>query len=380
MRPRTVILLLVPLAFVACAAGPYADGPQASPPWDPDTRTEIRFFYSDLAPYGDWVLVEAHGWVWIPWDVPVGWRPYSHGRWVYTPDGWTWVSDWAWGWAPFHYGRWTWHHRYGWVWIPDGVWAPAWVAWRSGPGWIGWAPLPPGVSWRVGIGLDFGSVDLTLAVGSHWWVFVDERDFVDPHPWRRAYPMPRNAWLLRQTRDVTRYEDVDRRVVVRSLPPRDLERTLGRAVPRYEVEELRAPSGRWTEAIERERVKIYRPDPEIPGEAARTRPAETAPPPAERAYEKDRKELERWERTQEDRLEELHRKEIRRVPEDSSAAEVRKRQAAETRALREQVERQRQVLDERRELRESRTETKREAIEKQKAEEKPKAKRRKPPE
>lgn len=263
MRRAIPVVLSLPLALLAsaCAGALYAPGPPG-PAWGPgpDASVEVSFFYGDLAPYGDWLQADPYGWVWTPHGVPAGWRPYTVGRWVYTSDGWTWVSDWPWGWAPFHYGRWAWHPPLGWVWIPDRVWAPAWVTWRYGPGWVGWAPLPPGVSWRVGVGLSPGDVDLDLVVGTDGWVFVPERDFLDRRPLRRAEPLSRNPELLRRTRDVTRYEARDGRVLDRGLPVEDVERALQRAVPRYRVEDLKAPA-KASARVERDRVRVYRPEP-----------------------------------------------------------------------------------------------------------------------
>jgi len=392
MRLRTIVLVfLLPLAVVsaACYAGYYHPGPPPVRPWGPGPaagpEVEIGFFYSELVPYGDWILLESYGWVWMPWEVPAGWRPYTYGRWVYTIDGWTWISDWGWGWAPFHYGRWSWHQHYGWVWAPGTVWAPAWVAWRTGPGWVGWAPLPPGVGWRIGVGLDFGDVDLSIAIGTHWWVFVEDRDFLDHRPWHRAALVPRNAYLFGLTRDATRYRDVDRRVFVPGVPVERIERAVGRAVPRYRVEDLeRPPSGRF-DPFDRDRVRVYRPDPR--GGAARTRPSEPgrdagqAPPGAaaarveavERSQEKDLRQLESWERTQRERLDAVHRREVKKPPEGTSADEVRRRQKAEKQALEKQIERQKTAIDTRHDQQKKAVE------ERQKAVEKEKAKRRKPP-
>lgn len=106
------ILLTVALTFLGvsgCAA--YIGGPEGPPPpsWHTARPIEVSDFYEDMAPYGDWLWVEPWGWVWTPWDVEPGWRPYTHGRWAWTSLGWTWISDYSWGWAPFHYGRWTYH-------------------------------------------------------------------------------------------------------------------------------------------------------------------------------------------------------------------------------------------------------------------------------
>ncbi len=193
-------LEVAPSEQVVVAAGP--DGPQietyAAPELDDwDTwnyrRTDRQlealsaryvnddvYGLSDLDQHGSWRRVSSYGPVWIPRAVPVGWAPYTYGRWLYDPFyGWTWVDDAAWGWAPFHYGRWVRLHGY-WAWAPGpvvvrSVYAPAlvvfygsprlsvrissfspslaWVAlgwgepcvpwwghsrWRSRPHWLGW--------------------------------------------------------------------------------------------------------------------------------------------------------------------------------------------------------------------------------------------------
>ena len=58
---------------------------------------DVSVFYDELAPYGRWFTLEGYGWVWTPYGVSVGWRPYTYGYWVYTDYGWTWVSRWRWG-------------------------------------------------------------------------------------------------------------------------------------------------------------------------------------------------------------------------------------------------------------------------------------------
>ena len=93
---------------------------------------------SDLDQHGSWRRVESYGPVWIPRAVPVGWAPYSYGRWLFDPVyGWTWVDDAPWGWAPFHYGRWVHVHGY-WAWAPGPIvvrsyYAPALVAFYGSP-------------------------------------------------------------------------------------------------------------------------------------------------------------------------------------------------------------------------------------------------------
>jgi hypothetical protein len=133
-------------------------------------------FYSDLAPYGQWVDVPAYGRVWRP-QVAAGWRPYYYGHWEWTNEGWLWVSDEPFGWAAYHYGRWTYDTFYGWVWVPGYQWAPAWVHWRYSGDVIGWAPLAPGLSIYV----------TTYPFYDTWWTFVPTVRFVSVPVYRIAY-------------------------------------------------------------------------------------------------------------------------------------------------------------------------------------------------
>src|SRR5882672_1742497 len=79
--------------------------PQAAPTTDATTAAnspDVTLFYDSLAPYGEWTELAPYGWVWIPRDVPVGWQPYTTGRWVYADQaGWVWVGDEPWAWAPY---------------------------------------------------------------------------------------------------------------------------------------------------------------------------------------------------------------------------------------------------------------------------------------
>ena len=106
----------------------------------------VSTFYAELAPYGRWLEDPVHGWVWTPYEMDPLWRPYTVGRWVWSDEGWVWISDQPWGWATDHYGRWMPDDGYGWVWVPGTEWAPAWVMWRLGEDWVGWAPAPPGTA------------------------------------------------------------------------------------------------------------------------------------------------------------------------------------------------------------------------------------------
>ena len=107
----------------------------------------FQVFYDRLSPFGSWVSYPSYGYVWVPTAVPYGFRPYgSGGHWVYTDEGWTWISNYEWGWAPFHYGNWFYDDSYGWMWVPGYDWAPAWVTWGEYRNEYCWAPIGPGIS------------------------------------------------------------------------------------------------------------------------------------------------------------------------------------------------------------------------------------------
>ncbi len=72
---------------------------EAAPPPPTGDVTESDF-YDTLAPYGAWVNTTGYGWCWRPTVViyTAGWQPYcDHGHWVWTDDGWYWLSDYSWG-------------------------------------------------------------------------------------------------------------------------------------------------------------------------------------------------------------------------------------------------------------------------------------------
>jgi hypothetical protein len=137
------------------------------------TEVTISTFYEDLSSHGDWV--SYHGaTVFVPVDVPDGWRPYTLGHWVYTEQyGWLWVSDEPFGWATYHYGRWGYADDIGWYWVPGTRWAPAWVSWRRDREHIIWAPLPPRRD------PDLISIEVTFdTTPDYYWVVVPAREFL----------------------------------------------------------------------------------------------------------------------------------------------------------------------------------------------------------
>lgn len=139
------LALAVALALPGCAVStmPGMTPPRAMPAARAALAPEYRLFYDALVDYGDWVLLEPHGFVFRPRVDPLWWRPYYDGYWSPTDTyGWVWNSADPFGWATDHYGRWFYDEFQGWVWTPGLEWGPAWVAWRMGDDLVSWAPLP----------------------------------------------------------------------------------------------------------------------------------------------------------------------------------------------------------------------------------------------
>lgn len=153
-------------------------------------------FQAALEAYGSWQPHPQFGEVWVPYDLPPGWRPYTYGRWVYTDDwGWYWVSaeeEADWGWVTFHYGRWAHDRRLGWFWVPGDEWGPAWVDWRRGDDYVGWAPLPP------------DQVVYAYDDDPSYWSFVQPRYLIAPRLRTYYLPPQRAVVIFRQTVIVNR--------------------------------------------------------------------------------------------------------------------------------------------------------------------------------
>jgi hypothetical protein len=149
---------------------PYDDPSDPVP--DPDE------YENALSPYGSWQDDPQYGRFWRP-GVSAGWQPYLDGRWVWTPYGWTWISNEPWSWT-FHYGRWSYLPVWGWGWFPGSTWAPAWVRWSTWGGYVGWAPLSP-----------FG------APAFNRYLFVRNYDLCAPWLRRHVLPPGRVPWNVR---------------------------------------------------------------------------------------------------------------------------------------------------------------------------------------
>ncbi len=227
---------------------------QSQPYRDDDTP-----FRDDLAPYGQWVNLSGSGWVWSPYNLPAGWRPYSLGHWVLTDYGWTWASDEDFGWAVYHYGRWNLTPNYGWVWVPGTEWGPAWVAWHEGGGYVGWAPLPSQVRWQAGIGLDWGGININVAINANSWHFVETRHMCDPGLRTYVAPPARNVTLIQVTHNVTNYTYVDNRVINQSVKVETVGRAVGRTIPRYRVMPTEAPGADRGGKVRGQEFVVFKP-------------------------------------------------------------------------------------------------------------------------
>ena len=278
--------------------------------------------------------------------MPIGWQPYTYGHWVWTVDGWLWLSDWSWGWAPFHYGRWSYDAIYGWVWVPGHVWAPAWVAWRTGGGWVGWAPLPPGASWRIGIGLELGRVDLRMGIAHHHWLFVQERSFLERRLRQRLLHPARNATVFDKTGDVTRYSERERRVINHGPDSDRMGEIAGKALVARSLRSsdgpLRSPTtGRDSRG---DVIEVYRP--KVGNGSTKGKPSVredgSIRQPDKGTSERSR-EIDKWAEARRKELDRIHDTERKKAAAEDDRKRTLERQEAERKALERRVERQKQV-------------------------------------
>lgn len=170
--------------------------------------------YSDVSPrdqdylarFGVWITIAPYGMVWQP-NASRDWQPYEYGHWLWTDQGWSWISYEPYGWLVYHQGNWDYSPDYGWYWVPSEVWSPAAVDWVTYGDNICWAPAPPpGVilpePWESG--------------GDRYWDVVHVRDFTRENvgtyrimrhemvitgaTGRAEHAAPNAAWVAKTTR------------------------------------------------------------------------------------------------------------------------------------------------------------------------------------
>jgi uncharacterized protein YraI len=174
--------------------------------------TNRAVFYSQLAPFGNWVWLQGQ-YVFVPNNVGPYWRPYTVGRWVFTDRyGWMWASSEPFGWATYHYGRWGFSNQVGWFWVPGSRWAPAWVSWRSSNDYLAWAPLPPAYDESVSIEVNARNVP------DYYWQAVPSDQFLsDDLPRRIVRDQARFKPILQETRPLGNVTITNNNVVVNNV-------------------------------------------------------------------------------------------------------------------------------------------------------------------
>ncbi len=211
---------------------------------------DFQVFYNELSPYGTWIDHPEYGYVWMP-RVARGFTPYgSNGYWVFTDEGWTWVSNYSWGWAPFHYGRWFYDDFYGPMWVPGNEWGPGWVTWRRSEGYYGWAPIGPGISISVAYGSGYD-------VPYNHWRFVRDRDFGRTNI-SNYYVNTNNYTTIINSSVVINNSRTDRQrnVSYNAGPERnEVERHAGRLFKPMTIAESNKPGQR----INKQQLQLYRP-------------------------------------------------------------------------------------------------------------------------
>ncbi|MGD0036941.1 MAG: DUF6600 domain-containing protein [Bacteroidota bacterium] len=223
-----------------------------------DARMQFGFFYSALAPHGEWIEGESGTRVWRPFHIPNQWRPYLDGRWVWTDDyGWYWMSNEPFGWITYHYGRWYYDDYYGWVWMPDDVWAPAWVEWRYDDDYIGWAPLPPYARFNMTFGIRFTA---HWVAPVHYWNFIRYNRFGSIIRYRDTAPEEYARHLIHTGRTGPQYVIDHQRIINRGVDRTIIERRGNVRFANTEVKEIRGQSGeRIARSNDNQYIEIYRP-------------------------------------------------------------------------------------------------------------------------
>jgi hypothetical protein len=237
-----MLMLVIVLTAGACMPPPNVSAQEHA--------VSFQLFYDQLSPYGTWVDYQNYGYVWIP-NVDREFSPYgTNGHWVFTDDGWTWVSDYSWGWAPFHYGRWAYDDSYGWLWVPGTEWGPSWVNWRSADGYYGWSPMEPGISLSLSFGRPYNS-------NYDHWMFVRSGDFDRPDIGRYYVNRADRDRIVRSSIVINKtYVDNRRHSTYAFGPAReDVQRASGRTINRVAIQENSKPG----QSMRNGQLSMYRP-------------------------------------------------------------------------------------------------------------------------
>jgi hypothetical protein len=209
-------LFCVGLLFeIGCIPASYEGGADAQEP-----ITDVQYLES----YGEWFDIPPYGSVWSPFVVS-DWAPFSHGHWMWTNDGWAWVSYEPFGWLVYHYGFWDYRREIGWFWIPGDAWSPARVEWYTSGDYCAWAPLPPpDVYWPA----PWEPFDTDV------WIVVETDQFTDDDVGRRRITTP-------YPRELAKRENIGQPPDIRIIRERE-NRSMNPVMIRREPAEIRTGS------------------------------------------------------------------------------------------------------------------------------------------
>ncbi len=354
-RTRFMTSIALVLGAICLADAPAAAQPPRPGGFDrhrpgPSGRyVDVSVFYESLAPYGEWVMIPPHGWVWMPYDIGYDWRPYSNGYWIWTEVGWTWVSDEPFGWAVYHYGRWNYSPYYGWYWVPGTQWGPAWVGWRRGNGFIGWAPLPVD-SRSNSINISIGNFGFELnQIRNHAWSFIEERYLADENIGYHIARPSRNVSIIQNTQNITNYNIVNNTVVNNSYRREDLERRIRRPVRQFRIGDYDRPGNAHSDRNQGT-VRFFRQ--KLEGNAKRTpdvifqKNKVTITPEMKKRQDEEREAVARRLAAEKQALLDRQKRESARVGKlGISPDELKRRHTAEAKAFEEQESRSKKLVD-----------------------------------
>jgi len=329
-------LLIASVAAIVWAGG-FAMGCRALAQPALISDPEVAPFYEALRPYGEWAW--HGGWCWIPYDIPIDWRPYTVGHWASTDAGFAWVSDEPWGWACYHYGRWDFDDDWGWCWHPGLDWAPAWVVWRTGDDWIGWAPCPSRLVWHEDVGFITTGIDWDDICPPSSFIFCRDRDFLSINIRLRVEHPFRNRTFFRRTSIAIGCRPERGRIVNHPGIHDRLEKVLGRRIERAKLEFADTIDAEVKEPTKGE-LRLFRPR-----RAERGERVEFRRPPEGRdddeklpaRLEEERQNLGRRQAEEERKVREEYEQRVNRAPA-AEREQVRKKQQEEIERLKTRQE------------------------------------------